>query len=118
MSEHSMTGHPEFKMFNMNKSNLVNTPAQHLLGTATTPIQMSQLHAAIQNPNEHRMVYSSLPEIAHDFYKSVTSDFVALQMTKFEALYQNEAAKKSLATHSHLKGKYLRNVFRKPNLCH
>mmetsp|Transcript_60095 Transcript_60095/g.125733 ORF Transcript_60095/g.125733 Transcript_60095/m.125733 type:complete len:513 (+) Transcript_60095:2974-4512(+) len=98
MSEHPMAGHQEFKMFDINKSKLVETPAQQVLGTATTPIQMSQLHTAIQNPSEHRMVYSSIPEIAHEFYKSVSSDFVSLQMTKFEAQYQNEAAKKSLAT--------------------
>jgi hypothetical protein len=94
----AMTGHPEFKMFNLDIKNLTDTPAQHQLGTGTTPIQMSQLHAAMQNPSEHRMIYASVPEIAHEFYRSVLSDFVALQMTKFEGLYQNEAAKRSLET--------------------
>ena len=117
MSNYSMAGHPEFKMFNITKSNLVNTPAQQLLGTATTPIPMSQLYVAIHNPSENRMVYTSIPEIAHDFYKSVTSDFVSLQMTKFEALYQNEAAEKSLAAFAS-EGKIPQNVLRKPNLYH
>ena len=94
-SQH-MSGHPEFRMFKLDKRNLSKTPT--VPGQATTQIVVSALYAAIHSPADNRMTHKILPAEAYSFYEFVRTEFITTQLTKDKMKHQNTVAAESIKT--------------------
>jgi hypothetical protein len=94
-SQH-MSGHPEFRMFKLDKRNLSKTPL--IPGQVTIQIVVSALYAAIHSPEDHRMTQKILPAEAYSFYEFVRTEFITTQLTKDKMKHQNAVATESIKT--------------------
>ena len=92
-SQH-MAGHPEFRIFQLDKTNLSKTPRN--VGHGTTSIPISALYAAIHSPKDHPMTHKILPAEAYQLYEFVKTEFVNTQLAKDKMKHQNIVAAQSI----------------------